>query len=276
MCNAWNHSLGCTCGWGGDGHMGRRGAGDSNLQASPNVYLTHHGYYDYASYVNPNAICPMCGAQVFFYQSPDGGRVFFDDLGPPWPKHPCTDLSLRPVGDSRNSHPVTGTGQSAVQRKYSWQKEGWKPFICLRVVQVQPDCRVCRLLGHFNNSEATLYVPLPSLSSSALYQVRPDKQPGVFQVSVMQFSSGSQSKEVSTFAFLRMPDAYAYRKTLKFVRKVSVVRKNHEPRSANNRTKDNKQSDRRVEAKGPKPEKTPRSPTAIELAFAQARNKQDE
>jgi hypothetical protein len=43
------------------------------------------------SYLNPNAKCPVCGASVFFYQSEDGGRVFFDDVGWPWPKHPCTD-----------------------------------------------------------------------------------------------------------------------------------------------------------------------------------------
>ncbi|TPL45350.1 hypothetical protein [Mesorhizobium sp. B2-4-6] len=28
---------------------------------------------------------------MFYYQSPYGGRVFFDHLGWPWPKHPCTD-----------------------------------------------------------------------------------------------------------------------------------------------------------------------------------------
>ncbi|TIV61843.1 hypothetical protein [Mesorhizobium sp.] len=43
------------------------------------------------SYVNPNAHCPVCGEQVFYYQSPYGGRVFFDDLGWPWEKHGCTD-----------------------------------------------------------------------------------------------------------------------------------------------------------------------------------------
>jgi hypothetical protein len=41
--------------------------------------------------VNPNAHCPVCGKVVFFYQSPFGGRVFFDNPGWPWPKHPCTD-----------------------------------------------------------------------------------------------------------------------------------------------------------------------------------------
>ena len=43
------------------------------------------------SYTDPNAVCPVCGASVFFYQNVHGSRVFFDDLGWPWPKHPCTD-----------------------------------------------------------------------------------------------------------------------------------------------------------------------------------------
>lgn len=43
------------------------------------------------SYLDPNARCPVCKAPVFFYRSPHNGRVFFDDVGWPWPKHPCTD-----------------------------------------------------------------------------------------------------------------------------------------------------------------------------------------
>src|SRR5688572_33191186 len=39
--------------------------------------------YSYESFVNPNASCPVCGERVFFYQSILGGRVFFDELGPP-------------------------------------------------------------------------------------------------------------------------------------------------------------------------------------------------
>lgn len=40
--------------------------------------------------VVPNAECPVCGAPVFFYRNEYGSKVFFDELGPPWPKHPCT------------------------------------------------------------------------------------------------------------------------------------------------------------------------------------------
>ena len=55
------------------------------------------------SYIDPNAICPVCGESVFFYQSPNGGRVFFDALGWPWPKHPCTDNSSSQRGIIKSS-----------------------------------------------------------------------------------------------------------------------------------------------------------------------------
>jgi hypothetical protein len=46
---------------------------------------------EFARFVNPNANCPICNEPVFYYQNEFGSRVFFDELGPPWPKHPCTD-----------------------------------------------------------------------------------------------------------------------------------------------------------------------------------------
>lgn len=46
-----------------------------------------------AAYLTPNARCPECDAPVYFYRSPDDGRVYFNEPGPPWPKHPCTDNS---------------------------------------------------------------------------------------------------------------------------------------------------------------------------------------
>lgn len=42
------------------------------------------------TFAKPNARCPVCGASVYFYSNEHGSRVFFDELGPPWPKHPCT------------------------------------------------------------------------------------------------------------------------------------------------------------------------------------------
>jgi len=42
-------------------------------------------------FVKPNARCPVCGSPVFYYENVNGGKVYFDELGPPWPKHPCLD-----------------------------------------------------------------------------------------------------------------------------------------------------------------------------------------
>ena len=50
-------------------------------------------------YVNPNARCPVCKEPVFFYANAAGSRVYFDELGPPWQKHPCTDNPRQRIKD---------------------------------------------------------------------------------------------------------------------------------------------------------------------------------
>ena len=90
-CNAWNHAHDCDCGFGGQA-AGVVSA-EERAAASGLKWLGGHSPA-FESFVIPNALCPVCGERVFFYQSEDGGRVFFDHLGPPWPKHPCTDSSV--------------------------------------------------------------------------------------------------------------------------------------------------------------------------------------
>jgi hypothetical protein len=48
-----------------------------------------------ARWLKPNAHCPVCGAAVYFWSNAAGSRVYFDEMGPPWPKHPCTDARLQ-------------------------------------------------------------------------------------------------------------------------------------------------------------------------------------
>ncbi len=52
-----------------------------------------NSFREISNYVNPNARFPVCRAVVYFNQSPHGGRVYFNDLGWPWPKHYCTDTT---------------------------------------------------------------------------------------------------------------------------------------------------------------------------------------
>jgi hypothetical protein len=130
MCNASNHPFGCTCGFGGD-------TGGSGLSQVYNTSLRGLGGsatppFDFSQglaferYIDPNARCPVCGVSVFFYQSPYGGRVFFDALGPPWPKHPCTDSLLTSMGGIRRlPEPVVSRSSNAMT---SWLVNGWIPI----------------------------------------------------------------------------------------------------------------------------------------------------
>src|SRR5262245_45044032 len=86
MCNAMYHSSECRCGFGGEGHLGR----------SPGGLVTHSrplGRFSwpdqYLDTCRPTK-CPRCGDSVFFVRH-NGGSVWFDELGPPWPKHGCFD-----------------------------------------------------------------------------------------------------------------------------------------------------------------------------------------
>lgn len=60
-------------------------------------------------FVNPNASCPVCGQPVYFYANEHGSRVFFDELGKPWTKHPCTDNG-RTVSGSVRARPSSRPG----------------------------------------------------------------------------------------------------------------------------------------------------------------------
>ena len=42
--------------------------------------------------------CSRCGAKVFFLEDENGGKVFLDRLGWPWPRHECGGRSLTSVG----------------------------------------------------------------------------------------------------------------------------------------------------------------------------------
>lgn len=84
MCNAWNHAPDCTCGWGGEGHLGVSPGGSAGYLV-PGTYTWQ---YRDDEVCRPTK-CPTCGNPVFFVRH-NGGSVWFDQLGPPWPKHPCS------------------------------------------------------------------------------------------------------------------------------------------------------------------------------------------
>lgn len=100
-----DHPAGCTCAF-----CAGPGAGSSSISA-PAGTSTSWGCGDFCCMTT----CHVCGAGVFFVRH-NGGSVWFDDLGYPWPKHPCFDddyygtLLRKALEDEhrKNAHPVFG------------------------------------------------------------------------------------------------------------------------------------------------------------------------
>lgn len=120
MCNSFNHDPSCTCGFGGDGHSGYNysSSGHFGFRSLTNV--------NFESFIYPTR-CPVCSDSVFFYKSPYDGRVFFDELGPTWLKHPCTDSTNRSMNSTQAISDYTPTNfLNTLQPHF---KAGWDLFL---------------------------------------------------------------------------------------------------------------------------------------------------
>ncbi|MDD5139536.1 MAG: hypothetical protein PHY43_04650 [Verrucomicrobiales bacterium] len=113
-----NHYSSCTCPW--CFHIRSRENTDAKSIDFKSDTLS--------AIVNPNARCPVCDAPVYYYRSPFNGRVFFDSLGWPWPKHPCTDNG-RTV---RRNHPAISGNQTELDLAHKWKEGGWIPIMFIR------------------------------------------------------------------------------------------------------------------------------------------------
>lgn len=208
MCNAWNHSPGCRCGWGGEGYTGR---GHSNSPLPPAFdralapkYRSHSGY------TNPNATCPVCGAAVFFYQSADGGRVFFDELGPPWPRHPCTDTSGRRSA-AYGAFFVLGAEALEETTQESWSSASWKPFIYDDFSEIGQLNRPLVIHGEWDRRPLTLYLLRTRIGRGVLMHAR-HSGVGRYELSVVSMPSSTSEPIVRSFPAFTSPDASALKK----------------------------------------------------------------
>lgn len=77
------------------------------------------------SFTNPNAICKECGQKVFYYEHANGAKVLFDQLGPPWPLHPCYEAN------HNNQHLAERMIASPIM------EPGWEPLFIEKMVEVE-------------------------------------------------------------------------------------------------------------------------------------------
>ena len=100
MCNAWNHSPGCNCGWGGGSNGGGWGGGSNGGGSNETKDADAETY--------PTS-CWWCGETVFYHTNGFGDSVLFDSLGSPWEVHSCwknywnQERSQRPGREHSNS-----------------------------------------------------------------------------------------------------------------------------------------------------------------------------
>ena len=177
----YNHYSWCTCGW----CVKDGGRFPVTLAAPAKPWQRTTSTCD--SYVDPNAICPVCGAEVFFYQSSSGGRVFFDHLGPPWPKHPCTDTRQARV----LAPPLKRSGGQS-RRPLS---NGWTPLVPLRSAniankeRVHLDRKTTHLASHY------LYLPNGFADGRPCYWRRSSSDPASVEVSTFKLNEQDLADE---------------------------------------------------------------------------------
>jgi hypothetical protein len=203
-CNAFNHPPSCECGWGGVWHGNlptSRSWNDGNTRLDADGLPVEAVSVDREvrrrkpeSLTIPNARCPVCGASVFFYQNEYGSRVFFDDLGFDWPKHPCTD-------NSRYSSPVMGriyAPKAAVAYRSTSLESDWRPFLILKKQDDQA------ILAAFDADEyLRLYLEVDFLSN--VFPVVFIKELTDDVVSVSYYQAGIQSGMNRYARFQRLP-----------------------------------------------------------------------
>lgn len=200
MCNAHNHPPGCTCGWGGGWHSNSYGGYWSQAPAinrwvdrilpttrqfapteqvmKSEARLSTTGSKPgqlSSGRVIPNAGCPVCGSAVYFYQSDDGSRVYFDELGPPWPKHSCTN--------QLNTKTVSSGAARLAAHNTRWDAEGWHSLESPRVFRIG-EGTLRRVRGTYGDVERTFLFRIKDDVTLNVVRFREPKE-GVFELSFL-------------------------------------------------------------------------------------------
>lgn len=153
----------------------------------PKAYATEQAF------VNPNAVCGQCGASVYYYEHPNGARVLFDQLGPPWPKHPCYE-----AGQAINRNVITQATTAAGPR---WVQEGWQPLFYQKHIVLQSG-EALRVQARTKRYQVIFEVPLATLQQRyiqieqvcrLLMQAKEDAGKVLIQI-----HDGSRSFEITT------------------------------------------------------------------------------
>lgn len=179
MCNAHNHPPDCNCGWGGVWYGGGGGGDFATWLFNKPKAVRKTGLQTATlsplagGLITPNATCPVCGAPVYYYESEYGGRVFFDELGPPWPKHPCT-----------THEPDRSPRQSSVR----WVDEGWKPLTAVNTAPKPGEANIYCVTGFSQGKKISFNFRADQVVMVDIFRYRP-RGAGLFDISILDYDS---------------------------------------------------------------------------------------
>jgi len=188
-CNGLHHAKNCQCGWGG--YTGNRNRNPIypciSLREVDGFTWNLNRNPTYESFINPNARCNVCHAPVYFYQSPYGGRVFFDDLGPPWPKHPCGD-SARTRQALMRSAVLAPKNAITTNKRMPLPPEAWRPLLIDQVVSCG-DTDTINILT--KDPEVTKFVSIPKgwIGDTPVFWRRCPRDSNMIDISCFRISS---------------------------------------------------------------------------------------
>lgn len=126
------------------------------------------------SYLNPNARCPKCNKPVYFYKSPYNGRVFFDDVGWPWPKHGC--FVSEDIRDDKIVPTTKGTYKFHLRDSDGNSLDAWK---LTGSPEVHGDGFLLMLSGRERHSKITLFLSQAELSANSVLMTDLETAPAI-------------------------------------------------------------------------------------------------
>jgi hypothetical protein len=212
-CNGNNHSPNCQCGWGGVFY----GLG---LTETKSIWQRQD------SYTNPNARCPRCRASVYFYQSPYGGKVYFDEMGPPWPKHPCTDsfnASISNQDSSVGSKYLTAPELSPL-RPLIAKEPGWFHTFCSNIKTLESDPSVTVFMLGEKGYENQLFSRIQRDQVDVLWPIllKRSSDRKHYEISTLK-AKESEPSEFRFKAFLTVNDLINFENTLRLQNEISEL-----------------------------------------------------
>lgn len=114
MCNAWNHSPGCNCGWGGVNYGNDDHSRVGSLLSSQIQDLVTCSSSDKDDPKTFLTLCPWCNDSVYYHTNGYGDSVYFDSLSYPWQVHEC----FKNYWESKKANNKKESGQTKNQSLY--------------------------------------------------------------------------------------------------------------------------------------------------------------